>query len=139
MEHKIITEDEFYAKFTPCKNKLDNNASFDGCMLETYGEELELVRKTNNSTPRRVWTIIDADGKMYFESGYHIVNRMGYLITEEEAEEGIEYTVELEDLTDGEYQCGSCEQYFDEPDEDGCCPHCGSSNFVKGCVDESGE
>jgi rubrerythrin len=138
MEHSIITEDEFYKRFTPCKNELDNNASFDGCMFETYGEELELVQKTNHFAPRRVWTIVEADGRMFYESGYHLVNRMGYLITEKETEEGTEYTVDLEDLTDGEYQCGSCEQHFDEP-EDGSCPHCGSGNYVRGCIDESEE
>lgn len=33
------------------------------------------------------------------------------------------------------YQCGSCEKFFDES-KDGHCPHCGSGNFVKGCIDE---
>lgn len=138
MEHKVITEDEFYERFTPCKNELDKNASFDGCMFETFGEELDIVRTTNLHAPKRVWTIVEVDGRMYYESGYHFVNRMGYLITEEEIEEDVEYTVELEDLTDGEYQCGSCEQHFDEP-EDGGCPNCGSDSFIKGCVDEAGE
>jgi len=95
MEHKVITEDEFYARFTPCKNELDDSASFDGCMFETYGEELELVQKTNHFAPKRVWTIIECEGKIYFDSGYHFVNRMGYLITEEEVEPDVEYTVEL--------------------------------------------
>lgn len=36
---------------------------------------------------------------------------------------------------DKKYQCGSCEQYFDEP-EDGQCPHCGSGNYVQGCIDD---
>jgi rubrerythrin len=75
---------------------------------------------------------------MYYESGYHIVNRIGYFITEEDYEEGIEYTVELEDLIDGEYQCKGCGDRFDEP-EDGCCPNCGSDSFIKGCVDEAEE
>jgi len=138
MEHKVITEDEFYERFTPCKNELDGNASFDGCMFETFGEELDIVRTTNLHAPRRVWTIVESDGRMYYESGYHIVNRIGYFITEEDYEEGIEYTVELEDLTDGEYQCRACGDHFDEP-EDGCCSNCGSDSFVKGCVDEAGE
>jgi len=103
MEHKIITEDEFYERFTPCKNEIDKNfTSFDGCMFETYGEELEYVQKIARESPRRVWTIVEVDGIMYYESGFHFVNRLGYLITEEEIEEGIEYTVELEDLTSDE-------------------------------------
>lgn len=43
--------------------------------------------------------------------------------------------VDSNDITDGKYQCGSCECYFDEPD-DGDCPYCGSGNFVEGCIDE---
>jgi len=38
-------------------------------------------------------------------------------------------------LPQEEYQCGSCEKYFTEP-KDGECPHCGSGNWVKGCIDE---
>lgn len=38
--------------------------------------------------------------------------------------------------TDGKYQCGSCERYFDEL-IDNECPHCGSGNWVEGCIDES--
>jgi rubrerythrin len=134
-KHIILTEDEFYEKFTMVKNTIDENASFDGCMFETYGEELELIQKTNHFAPKRVWTIVDCDGRLYYESGYHFVNRLGYFITEEDVPEDVEFTVELEDLTDGKYQCGSCEQHFDEP-EDGSCPHCGSGNFVEGCIDD---
>jgi hypothetical protein len=39
------------------------------------------------------------------------------------------------DITDGKYQCGSCECYFNELDEQEC-PFCGSGNFVEGCIDE---
>lgn len=33
------------------------------------------------------------------------------------------------------YQCGSCENEFKKP-KDNECPHCGSGNFVEGCIDE---
>ncbi len=36
----------------------------------------------------------------------------------------------------GKFQCGSCEQFFDES-KDGHCPFCGSGNYVRGCIDES--
>lgn len=134
MEHKVITEDEFYERFTPCKNEINENASFGGCLFETYGEELEIIRKTNHFAPKRVWTIVETDGKIYYQSGYHFVNRLGYLITEETVENDTEYTVVLEDLTDGEYQCKECGDRFDELENE-CCPNCGSDNFVKGCVD----
>jgi len=44
--------------------------------------------------------------------------------------------LETFDITDGKYQCCSCECFFDEPD-DGDCPFCGSGNFVEGCIDDS--
>ncbi len=77
-------DDDFYEKFNPVKNHLDDNASWDGCMFETYGEEVEYVHKVNDETPRKVWTILDCDGFFYIGAGYHHVNRHGYLITEEE-------------------------------------------------------
>ena len=76
-----ITEDQFYEEYKPIKNHLDDNASFDGCMFETYGEEVqyvfELAKKEN-----RVWTIIEGDDGMCFSAGFHYVNRLGFLITE---------------------------------------------------------
>lgn len=78
------TDDDFYEKFNPIKNHINDNASFDGCMFETYGEELEFVQKTAKETPKKVWTILDCEGKLYLGAGYHYVNRFGYLITEED-------------------------------------------------------
>lgn len=114
MSQKIVTisEDEFYGKYRPIKNHLDNNASWDGKLYETFGEELqycfELAKKEN-----RVWTIVECedineedvtgdveydpdynedveDGEydgyqppcLYIVSGFHYVNRQGFLITE---------------------------------------------------------
>jgi hypothetical protein len=76
-----IKEDDFYEEYKPQTNHLDDNASFSGCMYETYGDELqyvfELVKKEN-----RVWTIVEGDEGMCFTAGFHYVNRMGFLITE---------------------------------------------------------
>jgi hypothetical protein len=90
---KQITENEFYENFTPVENHLDNNASWDNCMFETYGEEVDYVREQDNNN---IWTIVEGDNDtMFIESGFHIVNRMGYLITEEKWDE--ETTVIIED------------------------------------------
>jgi hypothetical protein len=35
-------------------------------------------------TPKRVWTMVDGDDGMYLEAGYHLVNRIYYIITNEE-------------------------------------------------------
>lgn len=89
---KKITEEEFYGYFNLVDNHIDDNASFDGKMFETYGDEVAFV--VEMSKQNRVITIIESDGdeiddegyvipNMYYTSGMHHVNRIGYLITEE--------------------------------------------------------
>lgn len=72
--------DDWVAKYKPIKNHLDDNASGDGDMFETFGAELEFVRAQD---PRCIWTLVEGDdGGLYIESGYHFVNRLNYFITE---------------------------------------------------------
>lgn len=92
---KEITEDQFREEFQLMENHIDLNASFDGCMFETYGLELLFVREM--AELNRVITIVESDGgedcevdeegdvipNMYYVSGLHHVNRIGYLITTE--------------------------------------------------------
>lgn len=68
--------------FKPIKNDIDENASGDGCMFETFGAELDKVVAANKADPGKVWTLLDVDGDLYIGQGYHHVNRMGYFITE---------------------------------------------------------
>lgn len=57
---------------------VEDLASFGGIMYETYGEELEYVK----SQPKdKIWTIIDDEDNLYIISGFHLVNRLGYVIT----------------------------------------------------------
>ena len=104
-----ITEEEFYEKYKPVKNHLDDNASWDGCMFETYDEEkqycFDLAQKEN-----RVWTIIECDDIecddgpddeddytppiMYVISGFHWLNRLGFLVTEVPYENDIEVLID---------------------------------------------
>lgn len=79
---KRITEDEFYSAYKPVKNPFEKDAAWDGCMFETYGPELAHVQDMLKSKPRNVWTVLDVDGAIIAASGMHIVNRLGYLITE---------------------------------------------------------
>ena len=74
-----------FDEYKPVKNHINKNASFDGCMFETYGSELKHVYKIGKKTEwRNVWTIIDGDsGDLYTIAGFHFVNRIGYLITED--------------------------------------------------------
>lgn len=65
--------------FKPIKNHLDDNASLDGCMYETYGDELEFVKAQPNEN---IWTYCDDGENGWLTSGYHFVNRLGYVICE---------------------------------------------------------
>lgn len=77
----IITEDDFIERYRPMRNVLDKNASFDfgegGCLYETYGPELDHVRA---QLPEHIWTIIDGEENLVIVSGYHLVNRIGYIL-----------------------------------------------------------
>lgn len=78
--------------FTPQQNHLDENASFSGCMFETFGKELAYVM--SQATTNRVVTILDLDGDTYFVSGFHFVNRLGYLILDKPYE--FEFEIKLD-------------------------------------------
>jgi len=72
--------DEWVATYKPIKNHIDTNASFDGEMFETYGDEVEFVKQQD---PAYIWMYGDGDdGGSYIWSGWHFVNRIGYFITE---------------------------------------------------------
>jgi hypothetical protein len=79
---KTISEAEFFEKYKPVTNPFVRNASWNGSMLETYGLELAHVQEVLAVTPNKVWTVLDCDGALIVSSGYHHVNRMGYIITE---------------------------------------------------------
>ena len=95
-----LTVEDFYKKYHPEYNTIlvaqfnkenpddhgttsyNDLAPHNGCMYETYGKELDYVK---NVPQGRVWTIIDNnDGWYGIIAGYHWINRLGYLITEEE-------------------------------------------------------
>jgi hypothetical protein len=111
-EFKQLTETEFDEQFELIKNHIDDNASWSGNMFETYGEEVQFVLEM--AKQNRVITIIEGEGDadfdydelyengddlppdpLYYVSGYHLVNRIGYLITKEPLP--FEFEVELDD------------------------------------------
>jgi len=72
--------DEWCETYKPIKNHIDTNASFNGEMFETYGDEVEFVKQQD---PAYIWTYGDGDdGGSYVWSGWSFVNRIGYFITE---------------------------------------------------------
>jgi hypothetical protein len=72
--------DEFVETYKPITNHIDTNASFDGLMFETYGDEYEFVKQSHE---KNIWMYGDGDdGGSYIWSGWGFVNRIGYFITE---------------------------------------------------------
>jgi len=93
MKTMELSECQFYDKYKLEKNHLVTNASFDGCMFETFGEEIKYVIskvKTN-----QVWTIIECEGDWIVSAGYHLVNRIGYLITSQPWEDDNEFFIDV--------------------------------------------
>jgi len=89
--------------YKPIKNHIDTNASFNGEMFETYGDEVAFVKEQPED---RIWTYGDGDdGGSYVWNGWSFVNRIGYFITEVPCPEGmtIQIMVSEPDLTD-EYE-----------------------------------
>lgn len=97
---KEIDWETFAETFKPIQNHLDDNASFDLCMYETYGPQhdyvLSFARSDDPVQRAKVWTVLDVDGRTIHSSGYHWVNRQGYFITEVPCPENEEIDV-LED------------------------------------------
>ena len=79
----ILSEDEFEKLYPLIVNHLNPNASWSvgngrGCLFETFGDELEFVKSQD---PSKVWTLVDCDEGSCIISGFHFVNRVGYLIS----------------------------------------------------------
>lgn len=74
------TWEEFVKKHQPIKTPITKDAPYDGCMFETFGEELEMVRK---HASEQIFTLVDADGYTFVTPGYHLVNRLGYLLVKQ--------------------------------------------------------
>lgn len=104
-----MTEEQFDEKYSPQINHIERAlahkdtadedvCSFGGRMYETFGEDLEFVKQM--AKENRVVTIIEGedevgeDGEehsvMYYSSGMHIINRIGFLVTSKPLEEEFE-------------------------------------------------
>ncbi|CAB4124041.1 hypothetical protein UFOVP45_112 [uncultured Caudovirales phage] len=101
MSNIIITDDEWDEQYTPILNHINGN---DSQMFETYGDELAFVQ---SQPANRVWTMLDGDeGGVFIVNGMHLVNRIGYYITEKPFNENDFITLVVQ--RDGE--CLYCEE-----------------------------
>jgi len=78
-EREVPDYDEWFDKFKPIKIDDSESRSFDGCFLETYGEDKKTLAKYPDN---RVWTLLDCEGKQYVVAGWRYVDRVGYFVTE---------------------------------------------------------
>jgi hypothetical protein len=92
-----ITYEEFVERYKPKKNHLDEDASYDGYLFETYGEEIDFVKQQPSEN---IWTLLDCDGKLILSSGWHYVNRMGYVVTEIPVGKDVEFIEVIDDDDD---------------------------------------
>lgn len=97
-ELRHIDEDTFIERFRPQPNPLDLTASVDfgdgGCLFSAAGKEFRHVLAQD---PHTLWTLVEGDdGSLFIESGLHIVNRLGYLVTARPFEDGVAYSVPLD-------------------------------------------
>jgi hypothetical protein len=73
--------DDFAQRYTLVKNPFDPFSALGGCTFAWIGKEWETVR---NAPPEKLWTLIDSEGLWWISPGLHYVDRLGYLVTNEE-------------------------------------------------------
>lgn len=101
MKHDLhtYTEDEFDELFPLLPNHLNPHAGWccdesHGCLFETYGSELAFVLTQDR---RRIWTLVDGENDTpVLLSGFHIVNRIGYLVSRVPLPVGVSIRVPLD-------------------------------------------
>jgi len=126
--------DAWCDEYKPITNHIYTNASFDGLMFETYGEEYEFVKAQNEN---RIWMYGDGDdGGTYIWSGWGFVNRIGYFISDKPFADNVTIQVKVSSYW---YYCEGCSA---EIEDDGqlindkfydfeCCPQCATVEQLK--------
>ena len=78
--------DKWEEKYTALKNPKsdEDDEGLSAIMFETYGEELETVR---NHEPNKIWTIRDTEYGLLLTAGFGLIDRFGYIISEQPYEE----------------------------------------------------
>jgi hypothetical protein len=79
--------EEWEQQYRPVTNHLDPEASFNdgngGLMFETYGQDYDHITSLlNDGQVNRIWTWVDSDMGTQIVNGFHLVNRIGYFVTD---------------------------------------------------------
>ncbi len=115
MQFVELTEEEFDQRFKPIPNPRDGGFYYD------TPEDEDLIKTA--AEERRLFTAVDGDnGETLLYSGWHLVNRFAYVITENAWEPDIEYYVELIGAED---YCPTCGDLLASAGEDCTNTKCG--------------
>jgi hypothetical protein len=126
--------DEWCDTYKPITNNIDTNASFNGTMFETYGDEVAFVKKAD---PAYIWMYGDGDdGGSYIWNGWGFVNRIGYFITEVPCPPNLDIQVKVSSYW---FYCEGCEAEFEDDGQVinekyydlGFCPKCATVEQTK--------
>lgn len=70
--------DTWENRYLPEVNSLNQSASFNGTLYETYGTDLDYIE---HCAPTRIWTLVENEGDHVILPGRHTINRIGYFVT----------------------------------------------------------
>ncbi len=107
MAHRVInlSEEQFDRLFPLVRNHLDSSATWSvgetgGCLFGLSAAEIAFVAAQD---PCCVWTWVDGDeGQPLVLSGFHYVNRIGYLVSTRPRRQDLDVEVTLESFADDE-------------------------------------
>jgi hypothetical protein len=126
--------DEWCDTYKPITNNIDTNASFNGTMFETYGEEVAFVKE---QPEEYIWMYGDGDdGGSFIWNGWGFVNRIGYFITEVPCPPNLDIQVKVSSYW---FYCEGCEAEFEDDGQVinekyydlGFCPKCATVEQTK--------
>lgn len=75
---KKISLEDAIKKYGIQQNELQPDAPYNGCMYETFGDELAYICRMSN---KHTITLCEHDGVMFLSFGYKTVNRLGFFVT----------------------------------------------------------
>ena len=78
LHYVFLHEDAFEAYFEPCRHPNTMANVWNDLGLSAYGKDWETLKEVS---PNYVWTVIESEGDRWITLGFHVVNRVGYLIT----------------------------------------------------------
>jgi len=83
MIYEVMDYEEWEKIYKPKKSP-EKHSSYNNTLIESYRENWGYLKKQNI---RNIWTLVVGDGDFFIIlPGAHVVNRLGYFVTEKEWE-----------------------------------------------------